>query len=157
MNFLPYNYVTKTVTYLLRTLYTLVTYNKQNITTTLETEIGRFEYYHNCVVGQVNEGAHVTFETAIEPLQVGAQVFGYGKDFVYISHRIHSYSIDPTSYYEAARIFPNFKGLAIVAKNKRRRTLANLERLFMKQPIKVFDNFEGAFTWADELLKKEKK
>lgn len=139
-----------------RTLYTLVTDNKRDIITTLETEIGRFEYFHNCVVGQVNEGAHATFETVIEPLQIGAQVFGYGKDFVYISHRVHSYSIDPMSYYEAVRMFPNFKGLAIVAKNKRRRMLANLERLFMKQPIKVFDDLESAFAWADEFLKKEK-
>lgn len=139
----------------MRTFLSLITQKKQNIVTTLETEIGRFEYYHNCVVGQVNEGVHVTFDTAIEPLQVGAQVFGYGKDFVYISHRVNSYSIDPTGYYEAARMFPNFKGLAIVAKNKRRRMLANLERLFMKQPIKVFDNLADALTWADELLKKD--
>ena len=133
----------------------MITSKEQDIVTTLETEIGRFEYYHNCIVGEINEGANATFETAIEPIQVGAQVFGYGKDFIYISHRINSYSVDLNGYHEAASIFPNFKGLAIVTKNKRRQVLANLERLFMKQPIKVFDNLESAFTWADEFLKKE--
>ena len=117
----------------------------RKIITTLETEIGRFDYYSNMIVSEVNEGVHVTTESAIEPLQRGAQVFGYGKDFVYISHRLHSYSIDPTGYYEAASMFPNFKALAIVATNRRRRMLANLERLFMKRPIRVFDSLEDAF------------
>lgn len=129
---------------------------KQNLITTLETEIGRFEYYQNYIVGKINEGVHVTYEAAAEPLQVGAQIFGYGKDFIYISDRTNSYSIEPTGYYDASKMFPNFKGLAIVAKNKRRRMLANLERLFMKRPIKVFENLEDAFTWANELLQKEK-
>ena len=120
--------------------------------TTIETEIGRFDYYKNMVIGEVKEGVHVTMDTALEPLQAGAQVFGYGENFVYISHRLHSYSIDPTGYYEAASMFPNFKGLVIVATNRRRRMLANLERLFMKRPIRVFDNLEAAIQWAEEFL-----
>jgi len=128
---------------------------KKNIVYTLETEIGRFDYYSNVLVAEVKEGIHVTMDTAIEPLQAGAQVFGYGTDFVYISHRVNSYSIDPVGYYEAASMFPNFKALAIVATNRRRRMLANLERLFMKRPIHVFDNLEAAFEWAEEYLEKK--
>jgi len=120
--------------------------------TTLETKIGRFDYYSNMVVAEVFEGVHVTFEEALEPLQTGAQVFGYGGNFVYISHRLNSYSIDPTGYYEAAKMFPNFKALAIVATNKRRRMLANLERLFMKRPIRVFENLNDAMNWAENFL-----
>lgn len=126
---------------------------KRQVITTLETKIGTFEYYSNMVIAVVKEGVHVTFEAAVEPLQTGAQVFGYGENFVYISHRLHSYSIDPTGYYEAASMFPNFKALAIVATNRRRRMLANLERLFMKRPIHVFDNLEAACEWAEEYLK----
>lgn len=121
--------------------------------TTIDTEIGKFDYYTNMVVAEVKEGVHVTIDHAMEPLQAGAEIFGYGTNFVYISHRLHSYSIDPTGYYEAASMFPNFKGLAIVATNRRRRMLANLERLFMKRPIRVFDNLEDAVEWADEFLK----
>lgn len=128
------------------------TKTKRNIITTIETDIGRFDYYSNMVVAEVKEGAHVGTDEAIEPLQAGAQVFGYGVNFVYISHRLNSYSIDPTGYYEAASMFPNFKALAIVATNRRRRMLANLERLFMKRPIYVFSNLEDAFQWAEEYL-----
>jgi len=128
---------------------------KRKIITTLETEIGRFDYYSNMVVAEVKEGVHVTFDASIEPLQAGAQVFGYGVDFVYISHRLHSYSIDPTGYYEAASMFPNFKALAIVATNKRRRMLANLERLFMKRPIHVFSSLDDAFRWAEKFLEQK--
>ncbi|TMM58716.1 STAS/SEC14 domain-containing protein [Maribacter algarum] len=129
----------------------------RKVLSTLETKIGKFEYYSNMVVGEVKEGVHVTFETAVEPLQEGAQIFGYAENFVYISHRLHSYSIDPTGYYEAASMFPNFKALAIVATNRRRRMLANLERLFMKRPIHVFDNLESAFEWAETFLENQPK
>lgn len=128
------------------------TKTKREIITTLETDIGRFDYYANMVVAEVKEGVHVTVDGGIEPLQAGAQVFGYGVNFVYISHRVNSYSIDPTGYYEAASMFPNFKALVIVATNKRRRMLANLERLFMKRPVYVFDNLETAMKWAEEYL-----
>lgn len=117
-------------------------------------DIGQFVYYPNIVVGVVNEGLHVTFETAVYPLQAGEQLYGNDKPFVYISHRLHSYSIDPIGYLEAVKLFPNLKAFAIVAKNKRQRMLAHLERLFMKKPIKVFDDLESAFAWAEELLEK---
>ncbi len=115
-------------------------------------DIGRFVYYPNIVVGEINEGVHVTMETVARPLQIGADIYGMCTPFVYISHRLHSYSIDPIGYYEAVKRFPNFVAYGIVAKNQRRRMLAHLERLFMKKPIRVFDDLENAFAWADEVL-----
>jgi len=127
----------------------------KELITSLETEIGQFDYYSNMVIAEVYEGAHVTFEAALEPLQTGAQVFGYRTNFVYISYRRNSYSIDPTGYYEAANMFPNLKALAIVATNRRRRMLANLERLFMKRPIHVFSNLEDAIKWSENFLENQ--
>ncbi len=115
-------------------------------------EVGRFIFYANVLVVEFNEGVHVNFENSAFPIQVALQVYGSDKPIVYISHRLHSYSMDPVRYREVVKLFPNFKGFAIVAQNKRRRMLANLERLFIKKPIHVFDNLESAILRADKIV-----
>ncbi len=116
--------------------------------------IGKFQFYTNIVVGEFYEGVHVTKENAIEPILLTQQIYGEYKPVIYISHRLHSYSMDPVGYKEVVDMFPNFKGFAIVSQNKYRRMLASLEKLFIKKPTGVFDNMESAFFWAEQLLEK---
>lgn len=116
-------------------------------------DVGRFTFYQNIIVGEFSEGVHVTFENATIPIQIATQLYGDKEPIIYISHRKHSYSMDPVGYKEVVELFPNFKAFGIVAQNKRRRMLANLERLFIKKPIRVFDNLESALSWATEFLR----
>ncbi len=120
-------------------------------------EVGHFTFYQNIVVGVFSEGVHATFENATIPIQIATQLYGTEEPIIYISHRKNSYSMDPVGCREVVDLFPNFKAFGIVALNKRRRMLANLERLFIKKPIRVFDNLEAAFIWAEELLMQETK
>lgn len=115
-------------------------------------DIGRFVFYRNISISEVSEGTHVTFEKVADMLQIAQNVYGNDTPFVYISNRIHSYSIDPLGYYEAIRLFPNLKAYAIVSQNNRRRMLAVLEKLFIKKPIRVFDDLEKAFDWAEQII-----
>lgn len=117
-------------------------------------EVGNFLFYDNIVVGEFHEGVHVTKENAIEPIVISQQIYGEYKPLVYISNRLHSYSMDPVGYKEVVDMFPNFKGFAIVSQNKYRRMLVSLEKLFIKKPIGVFDNMDSAFFWAELLLEK---
>lgn len=117
-------------------------------------ELGRFMFYANMSIAEVSEGTHVTHEKIAEMLKMAEDVYGDDVPFVYISNRIHSYSIDPLGYYEAIKQFPNIKGYAIVSQNKQRRTLAVLEKLFIKKPIRVFDDLEKATVWAEQLIEK---
>jgi len=119
-----------------------------------DLDVGRFVFYPNIVVGEFKEGIHVTFENAALPIQIAEMTFGSQKPLVYISHRLNSYSMDPVGYREVVELFPNFKAFVIVAENKRRRMLAHLEKLFIKKPIKVFDNLEQAIEWSEEFLEK---
>jgi len=107
-------------------------------------DIARIIFYPNIVIAEIKEGTHVTFENASFPMQITTEFYGADKPFVYISHRLHSYSIDPIGFREVAALFPNLKALGIVEKKRRKRMLANLERLFLKKPIRVFDNLEDA-------------
>lgn len=115
-------------------------------------EVGYFRYYPNIIIGEFNEGVHVTKENAAEPIKFAKELCGTEKPLVYISNRRHSYSMDPTGYKEVTKMFPNFKGFAIVSDNRYRRMLANLEKLFIKRPIGVFYEMEKAFEWAETLL-----
>ena len=60
-------------------------------------------------------------------------------------------------YNRVPDLFPNFKAFGVVAQNKRRRLLANLERLFIKKPIGVFDNFDATMLWAEAFLHQQTK
>ena len=115
-------------------------------------DVGRFTFYKNIIVGEFSEGVHVTFENAAIPIQIATQLYGAENPIIYISHRKNSYSMDPVGYKDVVELFPNFRAFGIVAQNKRRRMIANLERLFIKKPIRVFDNLESALSWATEFL-----
>ncbi|GAB5473467.1 MAG: hypothetical protein Mars2KO_15660 [Maribacter sp.] len=117
-------------------------------------DLGRFVFYKNISISEVSEGTHVTFEKVADMLRIAENVYGNDTPFVYISNRIHSYSIDPLGYYEAIKLFPNLKAYAIVSQNNRRRTLAVLEKLFMKKPIRVFDDLEKAYEWAAQIIER---
>lgn len=117
-------------------------------------DLGRFVFYKNISISEVSEGTHVTFEKVADMLKIAENVYGNDTPFVYISNRIHSYSIDPLGYYEAIKLFPNLKAYAIVSQNNRRRTLAVLEKLFMKKPIRVFDDLEKAYEWAEQIIRR---
>lgn len=129
--------------------------HEQKLIVEHKLDIGRFRFYPNIVVGEVNEGVHVTFESAVLPLQIAEQIYGDYKPVVYISNRLNSYSINPIGYYEAVKLFPNLAAFAIVGKNKKIKMLANLEKLFLKKPIRVYNDLDSAFDWAIAFLEKK--
>lgn len=74
------------------------------------------------------------------------------KDFVYITHRIHSYSIDPTIYLETVRI-ENLKGFVVVSADSEKEIASTkVEKLFFKKPFALFDSLEDAIHWKNTLL-----
>ena len=115
-------------------------------------DLGRFVYYPHMSISEVSEGVHMDSENMSKLLQIAKDVYGNDIPFIFISNRIHSYSIDPLGYYEAIKMFPNLKGYAIVSQDNRRRTLAVLEKLFIKKPVRVFDNLDKAAKWAEQRI-----
>ena len=71
--------------------------------------------------------------------------------FGYITHRIHSYSVDPAVYKNVADI-KNLVGFAIVTGNTKRLVNSDFERFFIKKPSKTFKELEDAIIWVKELI-----
>lgn len=74
------------------------------------------------------------------------------KPFVYITHRLNSYSVDTSTYLETSKI-KNLKGFAVVSNDYKAKSNAEVEKLFLKKPFEIFDRLEDAILWAKTILK----
>ncbi len=115
-------------------------------------EIGKFQFFSNVIVGEFNDGVHVTHEKLALPLQMAREVYGDSVPVVYLSHRVHSYSSNPIGHKKLIAQFPNFVGFGVVSNNRYRRGLIRLEKHFIKGPVQVFYELPEAFDWAERLL-----
>ncbi|MBQ4821257.1 hypothetical protein [Aquimarina sp. MMG016] len=110
------------------------------------------EIYEDYIVVIINEGITVVPEH-ISELNFVAQKHFENKFFVYITHRINSYAIDPMTYFESNKI-PNLLGFAIVSSNNRQKKQSKIEKVFTNKALQHFDTMEDALTWKNKVLKK---
>ena len=118
----------------------------------LNFRFGQMTIYNNYVVTVMKEGITVTPDYNQDLVNVTNNYFK-NKAFVYITHRINSYSVDPKIYFETSKI-ENLKGFAVVSKDFKARVNAEIEKLFFNKPYETFSSLEEAFIWADQLVKK---
>jgi hypothetical protein len=97
----------------------------------------------------MNEGITVTpeFNSVLEDI---ADTYFLDKNFVYITHRINSYSVDPNIYFKTSKI-KNLIGFAVVFGDKIYRDNISLEKTFFSKPFNSFTSLEPAIEWANKL------
>jgi len=76
------------------------------------------------------------------------------KRFGYITHRIHSYSVDPRIYFETSKI-NNLVAFAVVSNQKINLMNTELEKKFFNKPFKHFNTLNDAIQWVEFHLNKE--
>lgn len=99
----------------------------------------------------MNEGITVKPEHN-DILKVLALTYFADKNFVYISHRLYSYSVDPLIYLETQKI-PNLKGFVVV-NSHRNSNNPDVEKLFFSKPFEVVETLDKAFARKNKLLNK---
>jgi hypothetical protein len=107
--------------------------------------------YENYLVVVIKAGVDITPAHNNVLLKVTKNHFS-DKPFVYITHRINSYSVDPKIYFETSKI-ENLKGFAVVSSNYKAKINAQIEQMFFNKPFEIFTKLEDAFTWANTLIK----
>jgi len=107
--------------------------------------------YNNYVVVVIKEGVNLTPQHNNVLVEVTNTYF-IDKPFIYITHRINSYSVDPKIYFETAKI-ENLKGFAVVSIDYKAKINAEIEKLFFNKPFKIFATVEDAVKWANTLTK----
>lgn len=111
--------------------------------------------YNDIIIAQINEGV-VLIQTITDEMVDFIIPYFNGKPFVYITHRVHSYSVDPTVYISVSKI-ENLKGFGVVSTNHISLSSTDIEKLFLKKPFEIFTKLDEAIQWANIILKNERK
>ncbi|WP_159020034.1 hypothetical protein [Algibacter sp. L3A6] len=117
----------------------------------VKTSVGVMQVYENYVIGIVNEGETVTDLSNAHLFKIAKTHFK-NKNFVYISHRINSYAVDPVIYIQASKI-ENLIGFIIVSSKKIARINSQIEQIFSKKPLKTFTEINDATEWANNAVR----
>ena len=104
------------------------------------------KFYDKYVISIINEGVIVTKELSDEICKTAINYY-QGKPFVYITHRIHSYSVDPNVFHDVSKI-KNLAGFVVVSDSKSSIKSALLEKIFLDKPFQIFSNIEDGILWA---------
>ena len=120
------------------------------MTRKVELDCGVIWVHDRILINEMNEGSLLDVETNRKILQIGRDYFG-DDFFGYISHRIHSYAVNPMVYRESAE-HPELKAIAVVSQNPVTRETARLEQQFYtnKNSFEIFSSLEEAIVWMTE-------
>ena len=121
------------------------------MTDRLKLDFCEIHIYKNYMVVIMNAGVNITVSYSTVLTDV-AQTYFSNTRFVYITHRINSYSVDPAIYKEISKI-DNLAGFCVVSKNFMAKSTAQIEKLFFDRPFEIFDTLPEAIDWSQELLK----
>ncbi|MFV0572325.1 MAG: hypothetical protein ACK5M1_07845 [Xanthomarina gelatinilytica] len=116
-----------------------------------ETEIFGFDEFLIC---QIRECAEIQPEHNNKLNEVIQKHFS-GKNMVYISNRVNSYSLNPLTYVHTEKI-PNLLASAMIPETKfmkKKKKNAKFERDFFDKPYEIFDNLNKAIEWAHTIVK----
>ncbi|MGC1632729.1 MAG: hypothetical protein WA749_11525 [Gelidibacter sp.] len=117
----------------------------------LKFDFCEMHIYDSYLIVIINEGL------VVEPkhnrvLTNVADAYFKNRHFIYITHRINSYSVDPATYIETSKI-RNLQGFAVVSKNFKAKSNVEVEKLFfINKPFESFDDLNTAVSWAKSLL-----
>ena len=106
--------------------------------------------YNNYMVVVMKEGVTITPSHNLILLNI-VETYYSNKKFVYITHRLNSYSVDPAIYHETSKI-ENLVGFAVVSKDYKAKSNAEIEKLFLKKPFEIFGTLDEAVSWAKSIL-----
>ncbi len=112
----------------------------------------QMDIYENYIINVMNEGITVLPEYNEIFVEITDTHFR-DKKFVYITHRIHSYSVNPTIYLETAKI-KNLVGFAVVSNTSLQKMQTKIEKAFFRKEFLQFDTIEEALKWKDDIIKK---
>ncbi|MGF1557142.1 hypothetical protein [Paucihalobacter sp.] len=107
-------------------------------------------FYDGYMLVVMNEGVSVTAKLQ-DVLVEKALDYYHKKPFVYLTHRINSYSVDPSIYFETSKL-ETLAGFGVIAKDYKAKINAEIEKLFLKKPFRIFEELDEAISWAKSLI-----
>lgn len=114
---------------------------------------GTYYLFDTFVVAEVDEGVLYTWDDHAQPIvEELTHLYDHnGENVVYISNRVHSYSVKPSDWIKFFRNNYRLRAYAIVSYTQKGLIASLVEKLFMRSSFKNFDNLEDAIAWAKSL------
>nr|WP_316905759.1 STAS/SEC14 domain-containing protein [Robiginitalea biformata] len=116
-----------------------------------QLDVGKIQVYDNYLVAIFDEGATLTLERAYQIIGI-SEIHFRDKPFGIISHRKHSFAIDPVVY-TYLRELENLRAYAIVSSREVDMHNFNIERMFYKKPMKFYIEYRNALDWVRRRVK----
>ncbi len=116
-----------------------------------DTEVFVFDEF---IINQINEGVVIESNHNVVLNNIVQEYFS-GKNMVYISNRVKSYSVNPLIYSETKKI-PNLLAMAIIPKTELMRKNAEYELKFFDKPSQIFDSLSEALVWAFKIIEQDR-
>ncbi len=104
------------------------------------------KFYDNYIISILNEGVNLTVEMSNKMSKIALDYY-QGKPFVYITNRVHNYTVDSEVYTEISKM-KTLAGFVVVSDKKLSIKNALLEKIFLDKPFQIFNNLDDAILWA---------
>ncbi|WP_115818849.1 hypothetical protein [Winogradskyella eximia] len=111
---------------------------------------GNVFVFEGFIISEINEGVSFSWEEHAQRIVRDVTDFTHcdGGNLVYLSHRIHSYSLVPNDWLKFFRNSFELKGYGVIGYNKLSFVNTVIENLFFKKKIRRFTTLEAAVDWA---------
>ncbi len=113
-------------------------------------DFGTFYLFDTFIVGEVNPGMVLKWEE--HGKRMVDDIFGLydsdGADIVYISNRVNDYSMVPSDWIKFYKSNYKLKGYGMVNYSKSGHVMSLLEKLFISNKSRRFNNLSQAIRWA---------
>ncbi|WP_298903264.1 hypothetical protein [uncultured Psychroserpens sp.] len=123
----------------------------------LNYEFGDVFIFDGFIISEMKEGFTINWDEHMTNVSDDVAQFSgnNGSDLIYISHRIHSYSIMPSDWLKFYKQSYTLKGYGIVGYTRSSFLHVVIENLFFHKKIKRFANLETAIQWATDKVLSE--
>ncbi|MEY8868860.1 hypothetical protein AB9K24_05100 [Meridianimaribacter flavus] len=113
-------------------------------------EFGDVFVFKGYLISEISEGINFTWEDHGKRIveDVSKFIGGNGADIVYLSHRIHSYSVKPNGWVKFFKGNYELKGYGVVGYSSKSFLNTLIENLFFTQKIRRFNDLDAAVQWA---------
>jgi len=117
----------------------------------IETNYGLFNFYDKYVVAIIHEGVDLNEVLIDDCISLMQDFYGVKRPFAYITHRIHSYSVNPLIYLKVSQV-PNLAAFAVVSNKMFDTFNIQIEKAFNTKPHELFGTLSEAINWAVMLV-----
>ena len=120
-----------------------------------EFDFCSLQFSENYVISNIYEGVTLDIEKGTILID---HIVAYYKEkpFVYITHRVHSYSVDPIIYNKTSSI-ETLAGFVVVSESMSSVKNALFEKMFLDKPFEIFQDLDDAILWADTICNMKRR